>query len=299
VPAKPQRQPLAQAVGIGKPRGVTSLFEDTTSPGNELEGARLLPMDLIDANPHQPRQVFDSESLEELSASIREHGVLEPIMVRPLADRYQIVMGERRFRAVRMLGQDEIPAVIREMDDVEAAFASTVENLQRQDLDIEDEARRFAYLLEMTGMSQRKLAEKLGINHIYLSRRVKLLKRPDLLEAYRAGLMTLHEVVAGVDSPEGAGVSAGNKAETLERDELELIPEGEAGYVVSRGSKAAGNGEDPKRGTRFRWRPTMQFRNWLNRMDPHEVPSDERASLRAQIAEIRSKLDEWEDALKE
>jgi len=337
MPAKPQRQPMSQAVGIGNARGVAALFEDTSTPGSEMEGARLLPIELVDPNPFQPRQAFDPQALEELAASIREHGVIEPVLVRPVNERYQIVVGERRFQASRIAEQTEIPAIIRPMDDIEAAFISTVENLQREDLDIEDEARRFAYLLELTGTSQRKLAEKLGINHIYLSRRVKLLRRPDLLEAYRSGLMTLHQVAAQADSvmsgegeelgEEGETVSRGNSPDTLmERDELtgqldeatpgqtvsrgnspddafELIEESETTYIVSRGNRGAAmpgtRGKQRTEGTLFRWRPTMQFRNWLNRVDPKEVPPDERATLRVQIGEIRAKLDEWEAALKE
>ena len=324
---KPQRQPMGQAVGLGQSRGVASLFEDTSTPGTEMEGARLLPLDLIDPNPYQPRQAFDTAALQELAASIREHGVLEPVLVRPVDERYQIVVGERRYQASRLAGQTDIPALIRPMDDTEAAFVSTVENLQREDLDIEDEARRFAYLLELTGMSQRKLAEKLGINHIYLSRRVKLLKRPDLLEAYRAGLMTLHQVVSQTDSgteeaePEDETVSPGNSAEPsglVERhdladeidksvspgnnpDDFELIEESETTYIVSRGNRPGSRdpGRQTREGTLFRWRPTMQFRNWLDRVDPKEVPTDERATLRAQLGAIRVKLDEWEAALKE
>jgi ParB/RepB/Spo0J family partition protein len=332
MPAKPQRQPMAQAIGLGHSRGVTSLFEDTSTPGTEIEGARLLPIDLIDPNPFQPRQAFDATALEELAASIREHGVLEPVLVRPVGERYQIVVGERRFQASRIAGQTDIPSIIRPMDDMEAAFVSTVENLQREDLDIEDEARRFAYLLELTGMSQRKLAEKLGINHIYLSRRVKLLKRPDLLDAYRAGLMTLHQVVSQADSgiedaeADPETVSPGNNLGAIDlverqelteeidgiasavslgnnQDDLELIEESETTYIVSRGNRGRGGegvpGRQRREGSLFRWRPTMQFRNWLNRIDPKEVPPDERATLRAQITEIRAKLEEWEAALKE
>ncbi len=342
--AKLQRQPIAQAAGLGQARGVASLFEDTTTPGTELEGARELPIKLIDTNPLQPRQAFDPQSLRELADSIGEHGVLEPIMVRPVGYRYQIVLGERRFRAAALAELEHMPAIIREMDDIQAAFASTVENLQREDLDIEDEARRFAFLLELTGVSQRKLAEKLGINHVYLSRRVKLLKRPDLLSAYHAGLMTLHQVVAQVDQVDSEIpsmqdiVSQGNSPgikQLVEREDMPLAMESvspgnsdsgeiedlqlikradQQGYIVSRGNSQSDINSDrdglkrtdglsqhqeKSSGTPFRWRPTTQFRNWLNRVNPKEVPADERATLRAQITEIKSKLEEWEDALKE
>src|SRR5215212_6650785 len=112
-------------------------FFQQAEAGEELEGARLLPLDLVDANPQQARQVFDETALAELAASIAEHGVLEPILVRPLGERYQVVAGERRTRAARIAGLADIPALIRELTDEEAAYVTAIENLQREDMDLE------------------------------------------------------------------------------------------------------------------------------------------------------------------
>lgn len=163
-------------------------------------------------------------------------------------------------------------------------------------------------------MSQRKLAEALGINHVYLSRRVKLLKRPDLLQAYSAGKMNLHEVIAQVDRPVEAvqpevqsdeTVSPGNSLEGEDGEwveeegaergsELALVErEDMRGFIVSRGNSSS-NAAPARRGTRFRWRPAMHFRNWLTRTTPEEIPVDERASFMVQIAEIKATLEEWE-----
>src|SRR4051812_19020349 len=119
MPAKPQRLSLAQAVGASTPRGAAALFADTSTPGTELEGARRLPLALVDANPQQARRAFDPVALQELADSISQHGVLEPILVRPVADRYQIIAGERRFRAAGLAGLTDIPAIIQDLDETE------------------------------------------------------------------------------------------------------------------------------------------------------------------------------------
>lgn len=295
-------------------------------PGEALDGARLLPLDLIDPNPRQNRQAFDVQALEELADSIRQEGVLQPILVRPQeGGRFIIVAGERRWRASQMAGLENIPAIIMERDDLDSAFATAIENIQREQLDIEDEARTFAYLIELSGLSQRKLAKRLGLNHVYVSRRIKLLKRPDLMQAYREGQLTLSEVLGRLDQPvdgqssaqdpaniqelqnedEGqpaalvAGDNRGTEAfELIERDDLH-------GFIVSRAEDAIrrnATSESVSRrnssgSTSFRWRPALQFRSWLDRVQPQQIPPDERASFRAQIAEIRAKLYAWEEAL--
>jgi ParB/RepB/Spo0J family partition protein len=211
-------------------------------------------------------------------------------VVRPTGSRYEIVAGERRHRAASMARLTTIPARIMHLDTEQAAIITALENLQREDLDIEDEARQFAYLLEITGLSQRKLAEKLGVNYNYLSRRVRLLKRPDLMEMYQSGRAKLHEVLSMLDQSL-AGESQG-EPELIEREDM-------PGYIVVRVDSVSetGGGRDDGKAAMFRWRPAMQFRNWLNRTSITAIPPDERASFKAQIAEIKAKLDEWEQAL--
>ncbi|HUS16618.1 MAG TPA: ParB/RepB/Spo0J family partition protein [Chloroflexia bacterium] len=219
-------------------RNAFETFVPDQEPGRELEGARQLPLTLLEPNPHQARQVFDESKLAELTASVQEHGVLEPILVRPLGDRYQIVAGERRYRAAIRADLAEIPAIIREdLSDVAAAFITATENLQRADLDLEDEARQFAYLVEQTGLSHRKLAEQLGIHHDYITRRIALLPHPRLLAAVRAGectqqaalrLLARPALLRAVDAGEleiGAAVAqlkqdAATDETLLEREEL-------------------------------------------------------------------------------
>ena len=306
----------------------TRVTDADGGPGESMEGARVLPLDLIDHNPYQSRQAFDLDSLRELADSIREHGVIEPVIVRPNEGRYEIVAGERRYRAAVIAEQESIPARIMELDARQAAIVTALENLQREDLDIEDEARQFAYLCDALEVSQRELARMLGKNHVYISRRIKLLKRPDLMEEYRAGRLVLLEAAAlagateeeaegevaedddGADdesvsrrnTPDRAeGVEEAGETEQTEQSELELVERGDLpGFVVMRGGdRESGEGRSAgsagrRPGARrplFRWRPLQQFYNWVGRTHIADVPPDERAQVRAQLTEIKEALE--------
>jgi len=143
-------------------------------------GVRQIPIDHIEANPEQPRIAFNEDSLRELSASIREHGVLQPILVRPLGrDRYQLIAGERRWRASRAAGRETIPALVEEIDDDTALEISIIENLQREDLSPLDEASMYDRMIRDHGYSVRKLAQKLGKDKGYLENRLRLADAPD------------------------------------------------------------------------------------------------------------------------
>ena len=143
-------------------------------------GVRIIPLDRIESNPEQPRLAFNEETLQELSASIREHGVLQPILVRPLGpNTYQIVAGERRWRASRLAGLDTIPALIEDIDDDTALEISIIENLQREDISPLDEAAMYDRMVRDHGYSIRKLADKLGKDKGYLENRLRLADAPD------------------------------------------------------------------------------------------------------------------------
>jgi ParB/RepB/Spo0J family partition protein len=282
----------------------------------ELQDARNLPLSLIDPNQHQSRQAFDIEGLQELASTMRDYGVLEPIIVRPVEGRYEIVAGERRYRAALIAELDVIPAIIRHLDDQQAAIVTALENLQREDLDIEDEARQFDYLCNALDVSQRELARMLGKDHGYISRRIRLLKRPDLMAAYRAGMLVFHEATALTGSAEtevdqdAESVSQGHTlpgSEERGEGDIELVErEDLPGYLVKRGGAPASGSTSPgvsqgHKSSRplFRWRPLQQFQNWVGRMKPEEVPVDERASVKAQVVEIKALLEQLERALEE
>ena len=142
-------------------------------------GVKRIPLDRIEPNPDQPRLAFDEESLNELAASIREHGILQPILVRPLDDgRYQLIAGERRWRASKIALQDTIPALVEDIDDDTALEIAIIENLQREDLSPLDEAAMYERMVHEHGYSIRKLADKLGKDKGYLENRLRLADAP-------------------------------------------------------------------------------------------------------------------------
>lgn len=144
------------------------------------QGVRVIPLDRIEPNPDQPRMEFDGQSLEELAASIREHGVLQPILVRPAgAGRYQLIAGERRWRASRIAQAETIPALIEEIDDDTALEIAIIENLQREDLSPLDEASLYDRMIREHGYSVRRLAQKLGKDKGYLENRLRLADAPE------------------------------------------------------------------------------------------------------------------------
>ena len=142
-------------------------------------GVRIVPVEHIESNPQQPRLAFNQETLDELTASIREHGVLQPILVRPTGpSRYQLVAGERRWRATKQAGLATIPALIEDIDDDTALEISIIENLQREDISPLDEAAMYDRMVRDHGYSIRKLADKLGKDKGYLENRLRLADAP-------------------------------------------------------------------------------------------------------------------------
>jgi len=140
----------------------------------------VIPLDRIEPNPDQPRTIFDEAALAELANSIREHGVLQPILVRPLGEnRYQLVAGERRWRASKQAGLTSIQALVEEIDDDTAREIAIIENLQREDLSPLEEATMYDRMIHEHGYSIRKLADKLGKDKGYLENRLRLADAPE------------------------------------------------------------------------------------------------------------------------
>ena len=186
-------------------------------------GVRIVPVDHIEPNPEQPRMVFEQEALDELTASIREHGVLQPILVRPLGpNTYQIVAGERRWRASRQAGLDTIPALIEEIDDDTALEIAIIENLQREDLSPLDEAAMYDRMIHEHGYSIRKLADKLGKDKGYLENRLRLADAPpevrELVSLRKDSLSHAYELMKVDDQKKRRKL-----AEQVARGELTLI----------------------------------------------------------------------------
>lgn len=157
--------------------GLGALFEDNSS---EVQTKKTLRLSELEPNRNQPRKNFDEAAISTLADSIREHGILQPILVRPLeTGGYQIVAGERRWRAARMLGLDEVPVVIRELQDAETAQIALIENLQREDLNPIEEAQAFEQLHEMFHMKQDEIAKSVGCSRSAITNAIRLLKLPE------------------------------------------------------------------------------------------------------------------------
>lgn len=146
------------------------------------EEVRQLPVDQIEPNPFQPRTVFDDEKIEELCQTIRTHGVIQPIVVREKDGRYELIAGERRWRAVKKLGLATIPAIVRQMTDAQAASAALIENLQREGLTAIEEAAAYQQLIELHGLTQESLAQRLGKGQSTIANKLRLLSLPESVQ---------------------------------------------------------------------------------------------------------------------
>ena len=164
----------AKKGGLGK--GLDALFIDNETVDT---GVVTLRLSEIEPNREQPRKVFSEEALNELADSIKEHGVLQPLLVRPLpTGGYQLVAGERRWRASRMAGLQEVPVVIRDMDEEQAMEIALIENLQREDLNAIEEASGYKLLMERYGMTQEQVAKRVGKSRPAIANALRLLHLP-------------------------------------------------------------------------------------------------------------------------
>ena len=181
---------MASNKGLGK--GLGALLGDFDTEYSEKSPYQQLPIYKVEPNPNQPRQSFDEEELQALSDSIAEHGVVQPLTVRQMSSGYyQIIAGERRWRAARMAGLNEIPAVIVEADDKKAMELALIENLQRQDLNPVEEALGYQSLIQEYGMTQEDAAKRVGKSRPTVANALRLLNLcPEVMENLRNGQIT-------------------------------------------------------------------------------------------------------------
>ncbi|MCI2046910.1 MAG: ParB/RepB/Spo0J family partition protein [Faecalibacterium sp.] len=192
--------------GLG--RGLDSIFEDA-APSLEGNSVDTLPLREIEPDPGQPRKTFTEAALGELAASIREHGLLQPIAVRPKGTAgYTIIAGERRWRAARLAGLTEVPVIIKDVTDEQAMELALIENLQREDLDPVEEALGVRDLMDRCGLTQEQAAEKLGKSRSALANSLRLLNLPkDALELLKNGAITPGHAKVILGLPEEAMMS--------------------------------------------------------------------------------------------
>jgi ParB family chromosome partitioning protein len=159
-------------------RGLAAIL--SVAPRDELQELRPIPVDMIDPSPHQPRQSFDEDGLLALAGSIRARGVLQPVLVRPLpSGRYELIAGERRWRATRLAELESIPAIVRRHDDAASLEVALVENMAREDLNPVEEARACAALVEELGLTREEVGIRVGRSRVAVSNLIRLLDLPD------------------------------------------------------------------------------------------------------------------------
>ena len=203
---------------IRKP--VEYVHKSVVTPDRESNGAdiMLIPVEMIEPNPFQPRMSFDSEALEELAESIRSLGLIQPVTVRrKSADRYQIISGERRFRACRMAGMEEIPAYIRDTNDQGMLEMAIVENIQREDLDPIEVAMSYERLIEECHLTQEQMALRVGKKRASVTNYLRLLKLPAKIQ---------HDLKVGLLSVGHAKVLLGIEDERLQEQLCDLVIKG-------------------------------------------------------------------------
>ena len=236
---------MAKKGGLGK--GLDALFIDNTSDsGSAVSTVRISE---IEPNKDQPRRVFDDAALQELADSIREHGVLQPIIVRPLpGGGYQIVAGERRWRASRLAGLVEIPAIVKEADDILTMEMALIENLQREDLNILEEAQGYKALMELHGLTQEQVAKRVGKSRPVVANALRILNLPQRVQAL---------VSQGSISPGHARVLAGvQDKDTVETLANRIISEGLSVREIERlsqSNKQAGAGTAARKKKESSW----------------------------------------------
>ena len=228
----PPAPALGAASETGAPAPAPTLLESAPVPG-----PRVIALDIISPNPFQPRREFTPEALAELESSIREHGVLQPVVVRPTGGTFQLVAGERRFRASRNLGLKDIPAVVREVTDRQMLALALVENLQREDLNPIETARAYRDLLQTTGLTQEEVAQGVGKSRVAVSNTLRLLDLPDDLQEHvsRGTLSAGHgrALLMTGEAEAMRSLAARILAEGLSVREAEAIASGPASAVAA------------------------------------------------------------------
>ena len=230
---------MVKKKGLGK--GLDALFADNNTEDGVVTSLRIVE---IEPNKTQPRTAFEEESLRELADSIRQHGVIQPLVVRPLeAGGYQIVAGERRWRAARMAGLSEMPVVIRELNDMQTLEIAIIENLQREDLNVMELARGYKSLMERYSMTQEQIAEKMGKSRPAIANTLRLLGLPERVQAQvAAGEVSAGHAKALLSLEDSALIE-----QTAQRIAGEGLPVRDVEKLAQQRKQQAASGEKPSR----------------------------------------------------
>ena len=248
IPSSPQDEQEPAAEGADQEPMASEADEEFSGPSFEQ-----LPLDRIDPNPRQPREAFDEETLQDLTTSIEAVGVLQPIVVRPAGERYQIVMGERRVRAARAAGLERIPAIVRTTEDDQLLRDALLENVHREDLNPLEEAAAYKQLLADFGITQQELASRLGRSRPVIANAIRLLNLPGSVQR-RIAARTLSaghaNAVASLEDP----VQQERLADRIVAEGLTVRMAEELAQRIKNGEPLLG----PDERARVRLRPAMQ-----------------------------------------
>jgi ParB family transcriptional regulator, chromosome partitioning protein len=252
--------------GLG--RGLGALLgdaatSDVTTAQPRREGLPQIPLAKIRPNPHQPRKTFAADGLEELRASIAVFGVLVPIIVRERVDGYELIAGERRWRAAQAAGLEVIPAIVRPADDRESLEVAIIENLQRENLDPLEEAMGFAHLMEAYEFTQEQVAERLGRSRPAIANALRLLSLPDSIKAFvREGKLSAGHARAILTLPPERRETLARRAvdEGLSVRALERLAQEAAPRRARAKTASARGGADEEFVERLRYRFATQVR---------------------------------------
>ena len=234
-------------------RGLAALLGDSVAaPATpQSPGVRSVPVEMLQPSPYQPRGAMNPGALEELTASIRARGILQPLLVRPHpteAGQFQIIAGERRWRASQAAGLHEVPVLIREFSDVDAMAAGLVENLQRQDLNPIEEAEGFRRLLDEFGVSQEQVGQAVGKSRVHVSNTLRLLGLPEAIRTeLRRGTLTAGHARALLMHPAPETVLAAVLSRGLNVRQTEALAK--AAVLLRNGTVRAAKPKDPETAT--------------------------------------------------
>lgn len=194
-----------KGLGRGLGRGLGALIPEVEANDRVADGVTEIELAAIRPNPDQPRKEFDQVRLEELAASIKEHGIVQPIVVRPRGEGYEIVAGERRWRAAGLAGLEKVPALVREFSEAETMEIALIENLQREDLNPLEEAEAYRAVMDTFQLTQEALAQRLGRSRSQIANTLRLLQlTPAVREEVRAGRLSMGhaKVLLGIEEGE-------------------------------------------------------------------------------------------------
>ncbi|MBM9596222.1 ParB/RepB/Spo0J family partition protein [Roseitranquillus sediminis] len=238
--------------GLG--RGLSALMADVAlapeSDATDARDVRRVPVEQIEPNPRQPRRHFAEEALADLAASIRQKGVVQPLILRPHPERrgsFQIVAGERRWRAAQLARQHDVPAIIRDLDDTEVLEVAIIENVQRADLNPVEEAAGYRQLMDSFGHTQERLAEALGKSRSHIANLLRLLQLPEGVQVLlRDGELSAGHARALITSPDADALARVVVAKGLSVRETERLAKGAMERKSAPQAKATDKDADTK-----------------------------------------------------